>query len=327
LSFQETTAASFGPVPFTGARARGRWQQFMDLYVKLQREVDGHVGRVLEILESSPRVAANTIVVFTSDHGEHGASHGMRGKGGSAYEEAIRVPLIVKDPRGRLTAATSRPRTQLTSSVDVAPLLLSIASGSNEWRRQRRYAHIAGRADLAALLARPRAEGRPYVLHATDEIVTEFATEPYTAAAPLHVAALRTATGKYATYSNWNGGLIEPEGQEHELYDYRTRAGQLELDNGAGASQLEGPLRRRYERALREELRGPLPRHLTDAQGLGFENYFLTAKKAARGAAAARLRRAEGEHGPLSPFGRTPSGGAAPAPPGPGVPFGAAPRR
>ena len=52
----------------------------------------------------SPRCSANTVVLFTSDHGEYGGSHGMRGKGASAYEEAIRVPLYVRDsarPRDR----------------------------------------------------------------------------------------------------------------------------------------------------------------------------------------------------------------------------------
>ena len=48
------------------------------------------------------------MIVFTSDHGEYGASHGLRGKGASAYEEGIRVPLIVKDPRGH--AHRARPK-------------------------------------------------------------------------------------------------------------------------------------------------------------------------------------------------------------------------
>ncbi len=310
LSLQLTAANSFGPVPFTGPDVTEAWTPFFDLYVKLQRTVDAHVGRVLRTLESRPEVAANTIVVFTSDHGEYGASHGLRGKGGGAYEEAVRVPLIVKDPRGALSTATSRPRTQLTSSVDVAPLLLSVASGSNAWRRERRYAHLAHRADLTAILANHRARGRPYVLHATDEIVTEFATELYAANAPLHVVALRTAAAKYATYSNWGENGIVPlrEGQERELYDYRTPAGRMELHNVAaarrsGASRLEASLQRATKRALREELRGPLPRHLEEAQGLGFQDYLLTATRAARLATAARLRRVESERGPLTPFG------------------------
>jgi arylsulfatase A-like enzyme len=316
LSLQQTAEASFGSVPYAGAGMVEAWEPFFDLYVKLQRTVDGHIGRVLRALESRPEVAANTVVVFTSDHGEYGGSHGLRGKGGGAYEEAIRVPLIVKDPRGALSAAAGRPRTQLTSSVDVAPLLLSIGSGSNAWRAQSRYAHLAGRADLAGILADPGAPGRPYVLHTTDEIVTEFASEPYAANAPLHVVALRTARAKYATYSNWSAGGVEPmsEEQERELYDYRTQAGRMELYNGAGHSRIEGALHRTYQRALREELHGPLPRQLREAHGLGFENYFLTAKKAARGAAAARLRRQESETGPLAPFGSRPE--ALPAPKG-----------
>ncbi|HEY2766860.1 MAG TPA: sulfatase-like hydrolase/transferase [Solirubrobacteraceae bacterium] len=312
-SLQQTAAASFGPVPLAGPEAKAAWLPFMDLYVKLQQMVDRQIGRVLHTLQSRPHVAANTIVVFTSDHGEYGASHGLRGKGGGAYEEAIRVPLIVKDPRGRLTVAPRKPRTQLTSSVDVAPLLLTIASGSNAWRSEPHLKHLAGRADLAAILANPRAPGRRYVLHTTDEIVTEFAAETYAANAPLHVVALRTARAKYVTYSNWRPGGIQQQqqrAQERELYDYRNHGGRLELRNVAGNSHLEPALDALLEHALRTELRGPLPHHLRTARKLGFENYFLTATKAALGATAARLRREERESGPLGPFSRPRLGGA-----------------
>jgi arylsulfatase A-like enzyme len=231
--------------------------------------------------------------VFTSDHGEYGGSHGLRGKGASAYEEAIRVPLIVKDYRGVLTKAPEIARTQLTSSVDVAPLLLTIAGGSEEWRRERRYAHIARRLEMASILADPNAPGRPYVLHATDETVTEFANEPYAADAPLHVVALRTAAAKYATYSNWpdEGVRQLAEGQERELYDYRTADGRLELDNSADANPLEGSLQAMLRRAFAEELRGPLPRYLHAARERGFNDYFKVATRVATRAAAHRVER------------------------------------
>jgi arylsulfatase A-like enzyme len=235
------------------------------------------------------------VIVFTSDHGEYGASHGLRGKGASAYEEGIRVPLMVKDPRGLLTREPERPRTQLTSSVDVAPLLLTIATGSDEWRREQHYEHLAGRLDLTSILADPDAPGRPFVLHATDETVTEFAIEPYAADAPLHVIGIRTPQGKYASYSNWPERGIAPlySGQEDELYDYSTRSGQLELHNSAGHSPLEESLRAEFERAFHEELRGPLPRHLGEAHARGLADYFSTAKHAATSAAARRKLRSE----------------------------------
>jgi arylsulfatase A-like enzyme len=281
-SLQETAAASFGAVPFSGPELEPAWLPFLNLYAKLQGAVDRQVGRVLDALESRPRVAANTVIVFTSDHGEYGASHGLRGKGAGVYEEGIRVPLLVKDPRGVLTSAPERLRSQLTSSVDVAPLLLTIATGSGDWRRERRYAHLAGRLDLSRILADPSAPGRSHVLHATDEIVTEYAIEPYAADAPLHVVAVRTPEAKYAIYSHWPAEATTElaEGQEAELYDYRSHSGRLELQNEAGASPLEGSLSALLARASAEELRRPLPRHLRLAREQGFADYFSMARRA-----------------------------------------------
>ncbi|MGH2833955.1 MAG: sulfatase-like hydrolase/transferase, partial [Solirubrobacteraceae bacterium] len=162
-SLQETAAQSFGVVPFSGPQAPSWWGAMMDLYTRLRSEVDGHIGGVLETLASRPSVAANTVVVFTSDHGEYGGAHGLRGKGAGAYEEAIRVPLVVRDPRGTLNAAPGQIREQLSSSVDVAPLLMSIASGSQAWREESRYAHLANRLDITGILTDPSARGRSHV--------------------------------------------------------------------------------------------------------------------------------------------------------------------
>jgi arylsulfatase A-like enzyme len=299
-SFQDTAATSFGPVPFTGPEANAIWLDFLNLYVKIQLEVDRHIGHVLQTLESRPDVAANTVIVFTSDHGEYGASHGLRGKGASAYEEALRVPLLVKDPRGQLTSEPKQLRTQLTSSVDVAPLLLTIGTGSSDWRREPHYSHLADRLDLAEILADPAAPGRAYVLHATDETVTEFSIEPYAADAPLHIVALRTAQAKYATYSNWPETGITPvkRGQETELYDYSTQAGRLELHNSAGRNPLDEQLHGQLELAVDSELRGALPPRLIEAHARGFADYFAIARHAAVNAAARRKRLTEREGGP-----------------------------
>jgi arylsulfatase A-like enzyme len=302
-SLQETAAASFGGVPFTGPEAEPQWLSFLDLYTKLQREVDGHIGHVMRTLASQPEVAANTVVVFTSDHGEYGASHGLRGKGASAYEEATRVPLLVKDKRGILTTATSQPRTQLSSSVDVAPLLLTIATGSSDWRSEGHYSHLAPRLDLAKICADPEAPGRDYILHATDEVVTEFAIETYQADAPLHVVALRTPEAKYAAYTNWplEGIAPQSQGEENELYDYSTQSGRMELHNSAGESALEPALREQLENAFHSELRGPLPPRLTEAHARGFADYFSTARIAAEKATERRRLREENGGGPTGP--------------------------
>jgi arylsulfatase A-like enzyme len=290
LSLQDTSAASFGPVAFTGPQTVPDWLPFLDLYLQLQNDVDAHVGTVLRALAERPRIAENTIVLFTSDHGEYGASHGMRGKGAAVYEEAIRVPLMVRDPRGVLYRRRGPEREQLTSSVDVAPLLLTIGTGSSDWRRDSHYAYLAGRLDLSSILSDPSAPGRNYILHATDEIVTEFATEPYAAGAPLHVIGLRTVNGKYATYSNWTQEGIEilDTGQERELYDYGTHGGRLEIENDVGLNPLEESMHAMLESAVVQELRETLPRHLRDAQRDGLEDYQRVRARAASNAADAR---------------------------------------
>ena len=305
-SLQDTAQASFGTVPYSGPEMQETWLPFMDLYLHLLGEVDDHIGAVLNTLSSRPDVAANTVVLFTSDHGEYGASHGMRGKGGGAYEEAIRVPLIVRDLRNKLTKAPSLQRTGLTSSVDVAPLLLDIATGSSAWRGDSHYSHIAARHDIASMLEDPGAPGRDYVLHATDETVTEFAIEPYEASAPLHVVALRTPQAKYATYSNFVPGAIDAvkQGRETELYDYSTQQGRMELRNEAGRSPLEPHLEAQLERAIRDELREPLPARLKRARKRGLADYFKTAAHAASKAAERRRERAQREtEAPEAPFG------------------------
>ncbi len=97
---------------------------YRQFYYYLQKEVDRHIERVFEHLRNSV-FYENTIVVFTSDHGEMlGAHGGMHQKWHSAYEEAIHVPLIISNPR-----LFKKPKSteMLTSHVDVIPTLLGLA--------------------------------------------------------------------------------------------------------------------------------------------------------------------------------------------------------
>jgi arylsulfatase A-like enzyme len=292
-SLQETAARSFGVVPFSGEELIGTWSGLMNTYLLLQSYADRQIGRVLTKLASDPEVRENTVILFTSDHGEYGGSHGMRGKGASAYEEAIRVPLYVHDPRGSVTADIASARSQLTSSVDIVGLLLSIATGSDSWRGDSSLAHLAGRQDLAAICADAAAPGRPWVLHATDEDVTEFAADLHDAEAPRHVVALRTPQGKLGVYSNWSPESIEVEqaGQEVELYDYSSSIGQAELANEAGSSALEEELRSTLEDdAIPNELHASLPGYLRKAQRKGMGDYFNVDDIESEKAAASHLR-------------------------------------
>jgi arylsulfatase A-like enzyme len=283
LSLIETTQHAFGAAPYGGADLVGAWQPMANLYIKLQLAVDAYIGQVLDALATQPEVAANTIVLFTSDHGEYCGAHGLRGKGAGVYEEGINVPLIIKDLRGDLNAAPNIVREQLTSSVDIAPLLLTLGYGGSGWRSDSRYAHLASRLDIAPLLTDPGAPGREYVLHATDEFTTEFALERYDPAMPLHVTAMRTPDAKLALYENWAPNTSDPvaAGAQSELYEYDSVPGRLEIANTAGRSHAEAALRDQLATAVSDELNAPLPSSLVAAQQQGYADYKGVAAKAA----------------------------------------------
>jgi arylsulfatase A-like enzyme len=91
-----------------------------DLYDGEIRFTDLHVGRVLDALERTG-LAANTIVVFFSDHGEEFGDHGGRGHGHTLFQELVRVPLVVRVPG----APPARVR-QIVRHVDLLPTLLEL---------------------------------------------------------------------------------------------------------------------------------------------------------------------------------------------------------
>ncbi|MBI2857892.1 MAG: sulfatase-like hydrolase/transferase, partial [Chloroflexi bacterium] len=76
---------------------RRTWLRMLDYSWHLHQENDRHLGAVLQALEASGHWD-DTIVIFTSDHGDMCGSHGLRSKGPFVYEEITRIPLYVRGP-------------------------------------------------------------------------------------------------------------------------------------------------------------------------------------------------------------------------------------
>jgi arylsulfatase A-like enzyme len=84
--------------------------------------IDLNVGRLLDALDELG-LAERTVVVFMSDHGEMMGAHGLMSKGCFMYEDATRVPLILRHT-GALPAGARA--THLASAIDVVPTLLDL---------------------------------------------------------------------------------------------------------------------------------------------------------------------------------------------------------
>ncbi len=100
------------------------FQQTVRDYFRLVTGMDREVGRIVEALRQA-KLADHTLIVFTSDNGFFFGEHGMAGKW-LMYEESIRVPLIIVDPRAP-NEARGRKVEAMTLNIDLAPTLLDYA--------------------------------------------------------------------------------------------------------------------------------------------------------------------------------------------------------
>ena len=100
-------------------RTEAGWRALMARYWGNITLVDRSVGKILKALEESGK-ADDTIVVFTSDHGELMGDHGILGKT-LMYEESIKVPMLLRAPMvDQLSAPRRRPVQPYRFGADAA---------------------------------------------------------------------------------------------------------------------------------------------------------------------------------------------------------------
>lgn len=122
---QPEPTAAIGWRLFTEAPADKRAavrQDLQQVYLASVRDADTNVGTVLEALAASGE-AENTLVIFTSDHGEMLGEHDQWGHNGGVWDALSRVPLIVTGPG----MAPARVTDRVGRLVDIAPMVLGRA--------------------------------------------------------------------------------------------------------------------------------------------------------------------------------------------------------
>ncbi len=101
------------------------WRNFIGAYYALVTEIDHHVGEILKALENAG-LEQETIVIYTSDHGDFVGNHGMVEKcaaGQNVYEDILNIPLIIKYP-GKTKGGTRIG--ELVTLADVLPTLVEV---------------------------------------------------------------------------------------------------------------------------------------------------------------------------------------------------------
>ncbi|MCC6197915.1 MAG: sulfatase-like hydrolase/transferase [Burkholderiales bacterium] len=147
--FDRAWGYTLGRIPAEDAR----WRRFNDYYVNCVRAVDAQLAALLAELDAL-KLADRTIVIFTSDHGEMGGAHNLRGKGAFVYEESLHLPFHVAHPDVR-GGGDCRA---LSSHIDVAPTLLGLAGMDRAAAGAAAGRDLPGR-DLGPAIADPRGAG------------------------------------------------------------------------------------------------------------------------------------------------------------------------
>jgi arylsulfatase A-like enzyme len=88
--------------------------------------IDEQIGRILAALKALHMIE-NTLIVFTSDHGDYMGEHRMALKGVPAFEGVYRVPLILTGPG----VPANRQVAEVVSLLDLAPTLVQLTTGTN----------------------------------------------------------------------------------------------------------------------------------------------------------------------------------------------------
>jgi arylsulfatase A-like enzyme len=104
------------------------WKKINTAYCALITYLDSEFGRLIDTLKSEG-LYDNTIIIFTSDHGDMQGAHGLHTKGlATSYEEVYNIPLIMRVPG---TANGYSDKENLVSNVDLAPTLLDLCGADS----------------------------------------------------------------------------------------------------------------------------------------------------------------------------------------------------
>lgn len=101
-----------------------KYQRYMKAYYRLLTEMDIAIGEMIEELKNQ-EVYENTLIVFMGDNGYFHGEHGLADKW-YPYEESIRIPLIIYDPRLSVKKRNA-VNDEIVLNIDIAPTLLSAA--------------------------------------------------------------------------------------------------------------------------------------------------------------------------------------------------------
>ncbi len=179
----------------------GTRERVLPAYMGLIRQIDDHLGRVLEWLEATGK-DKETMIVFTSDHGDYLGDHWLSEKE-LFHEASVRLPLIICDPRAEADATRGTACDALVEAIDLVPTFLEATGAPSAAHR------LEGRSLMPLLHGTTPEDWRDAVF---SEIDYAFYSARQTLGVPVSAARvymLRTDRWKYVHFRGFPPQLFD----------------------------------------------------------------------------------------------------------------------
>lgn len=180
-------------------------------YMGLIKQVDDQLGRLLDVLQSNGRWD-DTLIVFTSDHGDFLGDHYL-GEKEFLLEPAVGVPLIVRDPRAAADSRRGSVDERLVETIDALPTFLDALGLPGAEHR------LEGRS-LIPLLHGATPDWRRYAISEYDYAFQAPARERL--GQPIdrcRMTMVRSERWKYLAYDGFRPQLFDLHNDPQELHD------------------------------------------------------------------------------------------------------------
>jgi arylsulfatase A-like enzyme len=185
---------------------------YINFYAYLLKKIDKEIGTFIKELyrpdENGNALSNDAIVVRLADHGEMGMAHGgMRQKAFVAYEEAIRVPLVISNPIKFPPTAPIKSSNELATLIDVVPTLCE-------------FLKVTSPSDCRGTSLSPLLSGgsvQDEVLFTFDDTKSGSGTLPSSVRTCNRIRAIRTKEWKYTYYFD----ALNSYETQYELYNLK----------------------------------------------------------------------------------------------------------
>ncbi|MEM7047264.1 MAG: sulfatase-like hydrolase/transferase [Pseudomonadota bacterium] len=177
--------------------------QVIPAYMGLISQIDNEVGRIVDYLAATNQLD-ETMIVFTSDHGDYLGDHWL-GEKELFHDTCARIPLIIVDPSKDADQTRGQVYQGLTQAIDLVPTLISFFGGTPP-------GHILEGQSLSPVLHGTGAPDYPFVISEYD-----YSARPY-----LRHLSRRIADCKLVMVFDGRWKMIWVEGHRPMLYDLQT---------------------------------------------------------------------------------------------------------